>query len=188
MSDSDVAIKELLVEYYDLLSSSGSHRKFMGCAAQPHEVIFLYGLILQERPKVIFESGTAIGWSASWMCLASDAPVYTYDPDIKPRLFSPKFKKFEFINAPFSKVVNELPKWCGFKKLFFIDGDHSSKGALEDFESIEEFLESGDIIVLHDTVGERGVVNLFKKIYRKYPNWKYEQIKTYNGMEVITCV
>lgn len=185
---SDVQIKDLLIRYYRLVNKPGPHNKIMGYTMMPHEAIFLYSLVLQEQPDVIFESGTAMGWSASWMLLASNAPIYTYDPNIRPRLFEIKKKKFNFINDSFSTVVHKLPEWVSYKKLFFIDGDHSMTGLLEDFNSIEQFLESEDIIVLHDTVRESGVIKGFKKIQRKYPHWDYKHIKTYNGMEVIRCV
>lgn len=180
-------IRDLLIRYYELSENPGIHKKTLGYLMQPHEAIFLYGLIMREEPSIIFESGTAVGWSATWMALASDAAVFTYDPVVRERLFSPKEKDFIFVHAPFSEVKSKLDnKQFQFKRLYLIDGDHSLGGFLEDLGTIIPYLNPEDIIVLHDTIREQGVCKGLVKIKKQYPNWKYESIETYNGMEVIT--
>lgn len=183
MNYKDRELNRLLLRYYRLLDDPGSYKRAMGFLMQPHEVLFLYGLVLREQPDIIFESGTALGWSASWMALASKARVITYDPVDRDKLFN---RNFIFVNDKFSTVRSDLSSLNDDKKLFLIDGDHTKKGLLEDFCAIEEFLRLGDIVVLHDIIREGGVRSGFKKIQNKHPNWKYELIRTFNGIEVIT--
>jgi cephalosporin hydroxylase len=184
----DEELKDLVNQYFELHGrGSQEQRRVMGLPMRPHEAMILYGLVVREKPDVIFESGTAVGWSATWMTLASDAPVYTFDPVARKQLFSPKDKEFYFTNAEFAEVKHLLPSWSNKKKLFLVDGDHRRRFVLRDFNAIVDFLAPGDIMVFHDTAHAGGPIRAISDIRGLHPGWRYEFLDTANGLGVVTC-
>lgn len=186
-SSKDRELRDLLDKYFEIWDNPGDLRRTMGYPMKPHEALFLFGLVMREQPDVIFESGTAVGWSGTWMALATDAEVFTFDIASRQRLFHPIEGKLHCTITPFQEGAPlQLHRWEGSRKLFLIDGDHTNKGFREDVEAVEPFLEPGDVIVLHDTTTEGGVRRGYAALQAKHPEWKFEDIKTVNGMAVIT--
>lgn len=108
-----------------------------------------------------FESGTKYGWSSLWiaMGLKDGVLIHTFDPVVQFQLdkdtnltchIKRYIEKFHIGVAPL--LPNRLPG----NALFFIDGDHSAEGVTRDWETVEPYLRSGDMVVFHDN-------------YRKFP-------------------
>ena len=189
--DADRELTRLLAEFdaAEYRVKGEKEAKLMSWPMKPHEAILLFGLIMLEQPDVVFESGTAVGWSSSWMALASQAPVFTFDPVVRVAVFRSHVRVAKRYCEPFESGVVKLlntSDWKGKKKLFMIDGDHTKEGAIADFTAIEPYVERGDLIVYHDTSFEFGVRKAVKHIVRKYPHWDDKRIITVNGMHVIT--
>lgn len=115
------------------------------------EAGILYTITAFEKPKIVYESGSANGFSAS-IFASLDILVQTYDPVDRPKVWN-SFPEIEeniiFHNDRFSTAERVSSE----KSLFFIDGDHSRASFREDIQRVEELLIPGDVIVLHDVFG-----------------------------------
>jgi predicted O-methyltransferase YrrM len=112
----------------------------------------LLQLATTYQPDVIFESGTANGLSAAWM-YGSGRPIITFDPIDRMKLWERLgVDGIEYVRDKFSSVDSRYPEMAGWKKLFFIDGEHTSSGVLEDIEAVKRFAKLGDMVVFHDTI------------------------------------
>lgn len=174
-----------LARYYELWNKPGPHEKTMGFPMLPEEAMTLMSLAILEQPDIIFESGTAVGWSSAWMAL-SGTSVHTFDPIVRERLFShPLVTSYV---APFeTTAASYLLAYKGMKKMILIDGLHTVGGCQRDFDSIKDLLEPGDFVIFHDTISERPVAKVFHRVQLKFPDWDYRHIHTRNGMGVATC-
>ncbi len=143
---------------------------------------FLYTLTRAVRPKIVIETGCFIGYSTICLCQAlrdeNHGHLHGFDlfAELPERKYvSPilgKTSTFREI-APGHLAQAGLSDWVTFHEgdsstnirkafsqlkekadLAFIDGDHTIKGAIADFEAVDEFLNPMGIIVLHDTSSE----------------------------------
>ena len=71
------------------------------------------------------------------------------------------------------KVIDHLPK----PHLFFIDGDHTNSGVLNEWATIAPYLVSRDIFVFHDMVIS-GIQKAVKTIKDSSPEIKRSQYFT----------
>jgi len=106
--------------------------------------------------SVVYESGTANGYSALW--LASGLPkagvVHTFDVVDREKCWAqlPVGREINFYCNSFHlgvvRFLNTRPK--DQKALFFIDGDHTKEGVTNDIAVIEPHLRKGDTVIFDD--------------------------------------
>jgi predicted O-methyltransferase YrrM len=119
------------------------------------EYPILFALACKHKPDLVIETGTCAGVSALTFVLAGSLTgfpimVETYDPKNVPKVYAQAidledqitYTQGEFVGK---KIDNRI------KKMFFIDGDHSTEGCLKDLrEATKTVLREGDVIVIHD--------------------------------------
>lgn len=114
------------------------------------EANILYTIAKEEDPDFILESGTANGFSTMWLALHGSI-VFTFDPVSRPKVWDADGKpcNIQCIERSFS-TMPELAAGLPGKKMFFIDGLHTSQGVKDDTEAVKEVVQEGDVIVFHD--------------------------------------
>jgi hypothetical protein len=182
------------------LQNSPVTSKSMAYCCSNDEAIVLYATALQHRPAAIFECGTAVGWSSMWLAAGAnsdehhrhvertgwDTPVYSFDLTTRPQHFM--HHNVQKIIGDYSEKINSYAhQWLGFSKLFFIDGDHSLAGIRKDWDATESVVEPGDKIIFHDVILERGSRRFDEEFQAKFPNYRRELYRTYNGIVVYTA-
>lgn len=118
------------------------------------EYPILFALAAKHKPDIVIETGTCAGVSALTFALAGDLTgfpiqVVTYDPKHVPKIYEQSPLKDQITYHQKEFVGEKIdPK---FKKMFFIDGDHSTEGCLKDLnEAMKTIIREGDVIVIHD--------------------------------------
>ncbi len=145
------------------------------------EMKFLFTLgALRTSPGVVLEIGSFKGRSAVLLSkavqLAGDETIYAVDPLTLPSATDPKTDKdttrdefYANMKKHDAKVVfyemfsQELAgKWDRPLRLLWIDGDHTYKGASNDFLGFSRHLQAGSIIAFHDVLnGHTGPLQVF---------------------------
>ncbi len=160
------------MNYHSKSLSSGSIKK--------EEASFLYNLIIQEKPKIVLQVGTFLGFSTLIIAEAlkhnGAGKIYTIDPEIPHlKISNPvdiarkacierglgdriEFKNGWFSSVPYSSdkaislevIGSALIQKIGTLDFVFIDGDHSIMSAISNFAVVVNFLRVNDICVIHD--------------------------------------
>ena len=150
------------------------------------EAEYLCSLIRDHNICVVYESGTANGFSAAKMAQTS-AHVVTYDPNKRPHIWEEKgFEHYEDSVTYVQKGFEELsidPRIWGGPRLFFIDGDHGGIAATRDLEAVMKFYKDGDVIALHD-FNEKKVVKVWQRF--DINGWKTHIERTERQICVMT--
>ena len=148
-----------------LYKAETSHPEFnRGRWVTLEEAHLLYMVGKEEAPDCIFESGTANGYSTLWLSLVG-CPVVTFDPVARPKVWDVLGSipdNVSYVKDSFSSVV-ERYKDVGGKRVFFIDGDHSSSGIQKDCEALKEYANRGDVVLFHDLT-ERPVLRAWMRM------------------------
>lgn len=140
------------------------------------EAHFLHNLVLLNDIEIVFESGTANGYSAAWMALAlyesrQDRKYYvdTYDPVNRNKVWSviPDFPdNIEYHESAFLSD-GEAVDWGRFgvpwKALYFIDGAHNFSGSKKEIKAARRLIKPGDLLVMHDILGYENLQAQFQK-------------------------
>jgi predicted O-methyltransferase YrrM len=150
--------------------------------------MILVSLIYSEQPEVIFESGTAIGWSSSWMAVATDSPIITFDPVARDQVFSVSTGNITRVLGTFDTEIHKwAPKYANNKKMVFIDGDHGRSAVVADTMAVVPYLRPYDILIYHDT-DKCGTVQkaLHYDIIPAFPSWEVKRFATRRGMIALT--
>ena len=173
---------------------------------------FLYAFVRAVRPGVVIEAGAFIGLSS--LCIAQGLEENGYGHlhsfDIfadRPGWVSPVIGPCEdaltvarahsehggmshrvtFTKGDSSTKIAEV--FAGKQScadLAFIDGDHTIKGAMRDWEAVHPLLKEGGFILLHDTVPERcgwlGPRYLMEELGRRWPGaYRWVNVPTPEG-------
>ena len=142
------------------------------------EAVLLRNIGLEEKPNYIYESGTANGFSTMWLSLVG-CSVMTFDPFSRPKVWDAVGgvpDNVTYIEAPFSNVVEKAHEVEG-KKMFFIDGLHTSGGVKSDIESIKKVVKAGDVLVFHD-LNEVSVFRFWARLIGGHNVKSYETYET----------
>lgn len=155
------------------------------------EAIVLYTITCTESIQNYYESGTANGYSSSWVALAiiqnGLVPnVHTWDPHNRDKIWEKFsiFKNFKklitFHNEVFINAIkqNRAPN----KSLYFIDGGHSESDFLQDLDHVNRIHTKGDILIVHDVSGYEYILNHFKEFSKSKRN---KIIPTDRGMGIV---
>lgn len=103
-----------------------------------------------EEPDFIFESGTANGFSTMWLAMYG-CDVYTFDPVSRAKVWDIEGKPshIHYTKDVFD-IMPEIAQNLPGKKLFFIDGLHTSKGVKDDLDAVKKVVSRDDVVVFHD--------------------------------------
>jgi hypothetical protein len=118
---------------------------------------------------VCYESGTANGLSAYCFSKVCET-VHTYDPYNRPKIWDfisdLDHSRIQYNEMSFDVGVYEtlIEDKVYDPRAFFIDGDHSYRGCKEDWDAIQPFLTSKDVVVFHDALGTTGVRRLLDEL------------------------
>lgn len=101
---------------------------------------------------VIVDIGTAFGGSAIIMTLASEADVFTIDPQENQHFMDKRealglSSRLTYLKDTSARVAN---CFGGLIDLLFIDGIHSYQGVKDDLEGLGKLVKKSGIILIHD--------------------------------------
>jgi predicted O-methyltransferase YrrM len=153
-------------------------------SVSPEAGLMLHGLIRNLRPRVIVEVGTFCSVSTHWMASAlhesgGNGVIHAFD-DFGPIHKGP-WRDAEMLSGRLDWVKDRLAKAglldrvifhpgdsptelvkardelarAGGVQFAFIDGDHTTPGALQDLWAVEPVLNTGGYVMLHDTFPEQ---------------------------------
>ena len=171
----------------DLLDIFNSPNKEFNKArwATIEEVNIIFDLIQERQVKTYIEIGTANGWSTAWAlsALQSDGIAHTIDVVKRPLIKEVEEDPRLIRHIGDSKDnISSILKGCVGKKLLFIDGDHSYTGVLADYTAVKSHLNEGDLILFHDTSGERRIGRFIQRNIDNNACFKVSSFDTRNGM------
>lgn len=144
------------------------------------EKIILMQEILDNRPKIIVETGTHRGLTTCYLGVAAKevgATIHTYDPYDWGAYGN--FAKF--LDLPIT--YHQQPgKSCDLSSVdfFFCDGFHEKFHVVEELDTILPKLTDGAIVYFHDTNGRNEHCDVPGGI--EHHGLKVEYLKTLNGM------
>lgn len=182
-------VYEDLMSFYKKLMNSYKLpvEELIGGSIKKADASLLYNLVIQEKPKIVLQVGTFVGFStliiAEALKHSGDGRIYTVDPEISHRKISNPVDiarnackerglsdRVEFIKGWFSNV----PYWSDKKisgevvgpallhqlktlDFVFIDGDHSIMSTISDFALVASSLGINGICVMHDVCSHNSV-------------------------------
>jgi len=177
------------------------------------EILQLLEYLKEKNIKYLLEIGTAGGGSLflfsqvaqkNAILISLDLPYYSYGdsyPKWKKRLYKFCIKPDQNLfliraDSHKKKTLNKVKQILGENKLdfLFIDGDHTYKGAEQDFQMYAPLVRNKGIIAFHDIVevpGNEVDVNKFWNEIKQYyenrefvENWKQKKC----GIGIITKI
>jgi cephalosporin hydroxylase len=128
------------------------------------EYAVLFTLVGVYRPDIIIECGTANGASALSWAVAQELcgipiEVHTFDPVKRAKVYEGlsqeewiRYYEESWVCETSAKILN-----TDKRKLIFIDGKHIFEPCIADTKHSVGFLNSGDILLLHDYTKADGV-------------------------------
>lgn len=174
----------------------------------------LLWMALNANPKCDFmEIGSFCGGSMALMCIGKQyhntntkvlsvdrnfIEKYRYD-ELAYEMFVKNSSKFPNMSIMLPYESNDLKDYKPERKISFafIDGWHSFKGALLDFETVLPWLTDDALIAFHDTAQqpytEEQLNNYYQSAITNYEEWMKEELpsygkQTYNLDEVVTYI
>lgn len=135
-----------------------------------HTGKILHALVSRVKPKTILELGTSGGYSGLWMLKAAPkATLHTiewspYRLEIAKESFAQAEVAHQVVHYN-DKIRNILPTWTEMVDFVFIDADKMSY--LENFKSIEKFLNPGAIVVVDNMLDSREKTDNLLEYVRK---------------------
>lgn len=147
-------------------------------SSRPEVGRFLYSFVRMLKPGIVIETGAFVGYSS--LCIAQaledngvNGHLYSFDlfqnlPDnYSSPLCSDTRNSLHVVRMHLSKaglsnrvtlhqgdsvkeIENVFPEKKPFIDMAFIDGDHTLKGCISDWNVIAERLQPGGIVLLHD--------------------------------------
>jgi hypothetical protein len=149
----------------------------------------LYNIAKDNNISLVFESGTANGFSSCWFA-GTGATVYTFDIVSRPKIWA-KSKELETLSSlinthvvPFKDGISKvIPKDRKANAIFFLDGGHGYMDIKQEWDAIEPILVSGDHVILHDIMCMKRVAKFWRRILEdNKPNLEFKVITTPRGI------
>ena len=138
----------------------------------PHTALLLFALVLNQRPKIIIETGTFYGYSTWFMAQAlmawGDEESMLYTIDRTDSLIASQVKNHPKVTCITGESQEELPKLLeevGEVQLAFLDS--WKRLARHEFLTLHSYVPPGGIVVFHDSQ----MTNTGKALYQ----WLTEQ-------------
>ena len=122
---------------------------------------YKYGLVLenivnQYNCTKSLELGTSLGISTSFIASNTNNTVTTIEANkafyniTKKAFRAQKVDNVQFVNAYFDEVLEDVCKRNKPFSLVFIDGDHTKKATIKNFNTIKPYLSENSIVILDD--------------------------------------
>ena len=150
----------------------------------------IYNLILKNKPKIVIELGTCIGYSTLWIAQASkdyNGKVYTIDLSKKEQDFAKIFfKKAKLTNIKTvnSEISKAIEKWPKNKKIDFLFIDADKNNYLNYLKKLEPFLNKKAIIVADNILSHKELLNSYVDYLKNNQNYKTTLIRIDKGLLV----
>jgi predicted O-methyltransferase YrrM len=179
-----------------------------------------YSLARNLKPKIIVEIGAFLGYSA--ICFAQaiedneckDGKVYSIDLFL-PHTHNPLYlsddihnplefarkniekarlqHRIDFLQGNSIDIAPKLLSSIQYIDILFIDGDHTYKGAINDYNAYHEKVKQGGLIIFHDIYpqkcdwwGPRILIDILRKrFYKKY--YEILELETPDGFGIAIC-
>lgn len=147
---------------------------FSVAGVHPHVGLLLFALALNQRPDVIIETGTQMGYSTLFLAKACElwqqGRVFTIDPvdtnicqEVKDHPY------IECIKARSDQVLGPLCDRLGQVDFAFIDS--WKRLALDEFLTVEPYIVDGGLVVFHDTQFLNSGRTLYTAIQDHFPQY-----------------
>lgn len=131
----------------------------------------LFRLVEYFRPQTIIEIGTSVGISSLYLALANpSAKVYTIEGcTTKSEQAAANFSAMQISNIEqhigrFDIILPDLVRQAGKLDFAFIDGNHTFKATLENFETLLSIANNDTVFVLDDIHWSAEMQNAWNKI------------------------
>jgi cephalosporin hydroxylase len=184
---------EKVKKLYELLSKKPLYNT--GSWVSHVEGKTIYNLVKEAESYI--ECGTANGYSACWaiagMLDNGRYPnILTWDVIERPKVWDDPDSGVSDDYNDIATVYVE-PFHVGWPRtstvpgpqLYFIDGDHSTQGVLNDWNAVKPRLQAQDKILFHDTGTEQSVRRAIDKI-EKTEKGDFKYIECPRGMTLLT--
>lgn len=162
--------------FHDLAFLFSAHQANRGIIAQDiDEAAYLWGLVVNKRPKEVIEIGRWLGGSTVLLAAAanrSGGKLVSIDLKVK----APDYADDKLIEDLLKKLgLSNVRMVVGNSRDFdpqvsvdlaFIDGDHSYEGAKQDFENLTRYMSPGADILFHDSCSTRRFATLHVEVAR----------------------
>ena len=139
--------------------------KSFPASVHPSVAEYLYQLVRRIKPALVFEIGCYIGFSTLHMAraLKENGSGRLVSFDLNTGVASDNIKEaclsdhVEFIQGNSSVTVKQyfLDHGDGKIDLVFIDGDHTRRGCVADFNALHDHVKKDGYIIFHDIYPER---------------------------------
>lgn len=152
---------------------------------------FLYNFVLREKPRIVLELGTSIGYSTAWMAhAAADYGGHIHSIEMRPQKYQIANKNLRdgnlheivtLYNAPIIDVIKNLDMHLNGSKidLVFMDADRGHYH--EYFPIITKHLSDDATIIADNAVNMQDRMKPFLDALEKN-NWKFEILDFDNGI------
>jgi len=115
----------------------------------------IYRRVIEKKPDLILELGTANGYSTCWFLLGilmnEKGSIVTVDwKDRQPKVWDQlrmDTNKLEFINKDSDEFLKDFNKKAD---MIFLDTNHRSEAVMKDLRKIIPILNFGSIVFIHD--------------------------------------
>ncbi len=125
-------------------------------SVHPHTALLLFSLVLNQRPRVIIETGTFYGYSTWFMAEAlriwGDEGSMLYTIDVTDKLIAPEVKEHPKVKIIIGDSRLELPaliEEVGEVQFSFLDS--YKRIAMSEFSIVHKATPPGGMVVFHDT-------------------------------------
>lgn len=157
-------------------------------AVEPEYGQMLYDMVKNRKPKIIFELGTARGYSTSWMLLAlnelNQGHLYTADHiERKPPYWDMAHIPTNRLTR-FKGTVDQIEKVPGLIDLAFLDSTHQFELLEPDLEKVMPRIAKNGTMVVHDTNYYRNMGDALAKYFEGRTEWAYREIRTGCGFGI----
>ena len=152
-------------------------------SVDPRVANHLYQLVIHVRPTLVFETGSHIGFSSLHIAKAlrenGHGKLVSFDTNIREVSRNIEQAQFnEYVELVSGDSAVQMRVYLTEKRvkeidIAFIDGDHTRRGCVRDFESIHSHIKVGGYVIFHDIhpeicgwKGPRFVLNILKRTSR----------------------
>jgi len=136
---------------------------------------YKYGIVLENIAEKYacsnnLELGTSLGISTSFLAANPNNQLTTIEANpffynnAKQAFTTIKRNNITFVNALFEDILPQIGKEKQFFSLIFIDGDHTLKATLDNFNTIKAYLNENSIVILDDIYWSREMTQAWEII------------------------